>query len=137
MISDFSDKDFAFVIKSIENYDKSCSELVQLAHDRNVPLHVISSLVNVQRMEYVLPVVRHDDIRDLLLDKVVSDSKYFFNSENLRLSLATLVSTHKGGTRIDFDMVKRVMEEVKRILSVKIAFTYEISEYLRTLAFFK
>lgn len=133
MFGDFSDKDFAFVLMSVENYNKSCADLASIARDKGIPLYLVSSLVNVQRMEYDLPVVKHTYFRELLLDTVVSGNKYFFNSENLKLSLATLVTVYDGG----IENVCRIMKEVKKFLSFKINYSYEISEYEKTLAYFK
>ncbi|MGV3076479.1 hypothetical protein ACEE21_15500 [Clostridium baratii] len=133
MFGDFSDKDFALVLMSVENYNKSCSDLVKMAEDKEIPLYLVSSLTNVQRIEYDLPVVKHTHFRDLLLDTVISGNKYFFNSENLKLSLATLVTVYDGSVKD----VCRIMKEVKKFLSFKINYNYEISEYVKTLACFK
>lgn len=137
MFGDFSDKDFALAVMSAENYNKSCKDLVNMAEDKGVPLYLVSSLTNVQRMEYGLRIVKHSHFKDLLLDTVISGNEYFFNSENLKLSLATLVTVHDGSIRVDVENVCRIMKEVKKLLSFKINHNYEISEYEKTLAYFK
>lgn len=137
MFGDFSDKDFAQVILSVENYDLGCKNLVDLAKDKGIPLELISSLVNIQRKEYNLYSVSHADYRDILLDEVVSGNKYFFNSENLKLILATIVTLCDDGNSIDIKHICRIAKEVKKFLSFKINFSYEISEYLEELLNFK
>lgn len=137
MFGDFSDKDFALVIMSVERYNQSCTDLVNLTKDKEIPLSLVSSLVNIQRKQYNLHDMRHTTHRDLLLDVVISGSKYFFNSENLRLVLATLVTMCSSNKTIDVEDICRITREVKKFLSFKINYTYDISMYIETLSKFK
>lgn len=136
MFSGFSDKDFAKLILSIENYDLSCKDLVNLSKDKGIPFNLVSSFVNIQRKEYDLPVVTHTDFRDILLDTVVSGNKYFFNSENLRLVLATMVVVYDGANT-DIEYVSRIMKEVKKFLSFKISIQFNTEEYIKELSILK
>lgn len=137
MFGDFSDKDFALMLLSVDNYDKSCLDLVNLTKDRGVPLEIVSELVNLQRVEYGLYYVNHNSFKDLSLDIVVSGKEYFFNAEKLRLTLATLATMYKGGKDIDIDNICKIMREVRKFLSFKINYKYDISEYIETLKKFK
>lgn len=137
MFGDFSDKDFALMLLSVDNFDRSCLDLVNLTKDRGVPLKMVSELVNIQRNEYGLPYIEHTSYRDLSLDTVVSGREYFFNSEKLRLTLSTLVTMCGDGRAIDIDNICKIMREVSKFLSFKINYKYDISEYIETLKGFK
>lgn len=137
MFGDFSDKDFALMLLSVDNFDRSCLDLVNLTKDRGVPLKMVSELVNIQRNEYGLHYIEHTSYRDLSLDTVVSGREYFFNSEKLRLTLSTLVTMCGDGRAIDIDNICKIMREVSKFLSFKINYKYDISEYIETLKGFK
>lgn len=137
MFGDFSDKDFALMLLSVDNFDRSCLDLVNLTKDRRVPLKMVSELVNIQRNEYGLPYIEHTSYRDLSLDTVVSGKEYFFNSEKLRLTLSTLVTMCGSGRAIDIDNICKIMREASKFLSFKINYKYDISEYIETLKGFK
>ena len=137
MFGDFTDKDFALMLLSVDNYDKSCLDLVNLTKDRGVPLKMVSELVNLQRKEYNLSYADHTSFRDLSLDIIVSGKEYFFNSEKLRLTLATLATMYKDGKDTDIDNICKIMREVRKFLSFKINYKYDISEYIETIKKFK
>ena len=130
MFGDFSDRDFAKLLLAVENYNIDCLGLVNAAKDKDVSLELVSQLVNLQREEYDLSKVEHSSFRDIVLDTVVSGNKYFFNSENLKLALATLITIkEKGNSSFDSEYVCKIMKEVKKFLSFKIKFSFEITKY--------
>lgn len=133
MLSDFNDRDFAFILLSVENYSKSCLELVNATKEKRIPLYIISELVNIQRAQYGLGVIRHISHKDLQLDAVVSGSKYFFHSENLKLVLSTLIVV---GIE-DIDNTCKILMGVEKMLSFKISYTYDISNYIQILFKYK
>ncbi len=130
MFGDFDDRDFAKLLLAVESYSRGCLSLVKEAKDKKIPLNLVSQLVNLQRKGYDLSYVNHSSYRDLQLDPVVSGKEYFFNSENLKLALATLITINSDGTdNIDREYTCKIMKEVKKFLSFKIKFNFNIIEY--------
>lgn len=134
MFLDFSDREFAIVLISVDGYSLGCVNLVNTAKDKGVPLDIVSSFVNIQRRQYNLPESHHMEYRDILLDTVVSGNTYFSGSENLRLALATLVSAFDEGSKeIDGEYICRIIRGVEKFLSFKINYSFDIDEYCKAL----
>lgn len=137
MFGDFSDKDFALVVVSVDNYDRSCMDLVSRLRDMDIDYKLISDLVNVQRCEYGLDKVNHKDYKAILLDKVVSGSDYFFKCQNLKVILCTLVTVYSNDNGLNADHIIKIVKNVRKFVSFKINFNFDISKYCDELLNYK
>lgn len=131
MLYDFSDRDFFLVMQSVENYNRSCLELIKINRDRGLSLGMLSSLVCVQRAEYGLEELYYSSYRGLLMDSVVSGAEYFFSAENLRLVLSVLVAVYEGvGSCLDYECICRICMGAGKVLSFSTGFRYDVTSYL-------
>lgn len=133
LFKDFSDIEFAKLLIVVEKYDIPCFDLIKELEEYNVPVKLVSELVNTQRYEYGLNYENHTDYKSILLDKVVSGKDYCFKCENLRLVLSSLVVTIKyDKTGSIFSDVVKLVKRGEKFLSFKIDYKYNTKKYVDT-----